>query len=780
MIIAKISWQNLRQTPARTLLTILAMGIAATLAVASLVGLRSAQSSLFTYQVAQTQAIVRFSDLSQDQLHRLIKEPLLIHQRRYVTTTLHHGKDAVPAVTVTPAVLRKLGPALLSGGRLPRTASEALVTDTLLPEGTALGDWLTLTQAGKPRRVRVVGVMNRYSPSYLDPSGIIQVRHTLPEGRDTLMADLATTRDAHNRVAGMAAKAGVGPTQYQLNDDALKVMGESDKAKTRLIIVGTVAGVLAVISIAALLLIYTSINLTVRAYRTRYGLLRSLGTTPKQLRRIVLSEALMLLVPAMILGLGFGVGGMAVTLGWLNRLFADNDFAFALRLTVDWLPLVVAAGFMTAVTLIAAARPAWRASRVSPIAAIRALDASPRVSKRRLRPGFWLKRIKRPTLRLALRNYRRTDRKATMMVTLIATVALFVGLTGFTANFLRDYADLTGPDIIATAGGDRVAAAEKVLVRTGAVKQHFVAPHFGLEVRRGPLFLKGFDLSIYVVSKTLARKLKHPLPYLVDTKIQTENAQGKTVMRYTVPLDYAKPLVLRGQRNKRTVSVTPTLVPYNAQTPEALVVYEQGEAALMISQAQYATWRQKLGLSERDLQTTAAATLTNPNDHKRVAQALKANFAGITIIDAVATNQESYAMTTMMRVLMSGFVALLALVSLATIVNHTFADLMASRQSLAMMQSIGTTPNQLTAVKSLEYAFLLGQGLLYGGILGSAVSYGLTMLLFQGSSNAPAYIWPTQGLLVAATAIVAIWGGFVLATHRLLTHQNIDALIRRV
>ncbi|WP_262314784.1 FtsX-like permease family protein [Lacticaseibacillus parakribbianus] len=780
MIIAKISWQNLRQTPARTLLTILAMGVAATLAVASLVGLRSAQRSLFSYQRDQTQALIGFSDLTEKQRRSLTATNELVHQHQFVTTgTARLGKNKLPAVVVTPATMRQLGPALLSSGRLPRRATEALLADNWLGGHAKLGDWLTIRQNGQRRRIRVVGTMSPYNRSYLTTGGLLQQQSRLPAGRYGLLADLTATQNARARVAALATKAGVTASHYQLNDDALAVMGEANKRQTRLIIIGTVAGVLAVISVAALLLIYTSINLTVQAYRTRYGLLRSLGTTPKQLRHIVLSEALMLLAPALLLGFGFGIGGMAVTLGWLNRLFVHSDFAFALHLTVDWLPLTVAAVFMAAVTLIAAARPAWRASRVSPIAAIRAQAASPKVSKRRLRPGFWLRHVEQPTLRLALRNYRRTDRKATMMVTLVVTVALFVGLTGFSANFLRDYGTTDGADITATTGGNQLQAMSRTLQATGAVEQQLVAQHLGLDVKQGPLFLKGFDLSIYAVDATLARQLGHPLPLLVNTRVQTEDSKGRTVMTPTVPAGYHRPLTLRDPVSKKSVTVSPTIVPHRANTPEALVVDSNGEVGLFISRAQFKHWQQKLGLKTTNVTTVAAVKLRDANTHKQVAAAVKARVSGVNVIDAVAADQESYAITTMMRVLMSGFVALLALVSLATIANHTFADLMASRQSLAMMQSIGTTPGQLTAVKSLEYAFLMGQGLLYGGTLGAGVSYGLCMLLWQGTPDHPGYLWPTFGLATAAITIGLIWLAFVWATRRLLTHQDIDALIRR-
>ena len=70
---------------------------------------------------------------------------------------------------------------------------------------------------------------------------------------------------------------------------ALERAGESRDVKLRVMFALLVVVILSVIGFVSLALIYTSINLSVRSQTQRYGLLRSIGATPKQLRRLVYS-----------------------------------------------------------------------------------------------------------------------------------------------------------------------------------------------------------------------------------------------------------------------------------------------------------------------------------------------------------------------------------------------------------------------------------------------------------------------------------------------------------
>jgi putative ABC transport system permease protein len=122
--------------------------------------------------------------------------------------------------------------------------------------------------------------------------------------------------------------------------------------------------------------IFNSLSITVAQRTKEFGLLRMVGASRRQVRRGVLLEALT--VGLLASGAGIGVG-VALAAG-LNALFT----AVGLELPADGLTLatrtiVVALAVGTLTTLLAAAIPARRATKIAPVAALRDASAAPKV-----------------------------------------------------------------------------------------------------------------------------------------------------------------------------------------------------------------------------------------------------------------------------------------------------------------------------------------------------------------------------------------------------------------
>jgi putative ABC transport system permease protein len=137
--------------------------------------------------------------------------------------------------------------------------------------------------------------------------------------------------------------------------------------------------VLVVFGLVAILVgaftIFNTLSITVAQRSREFGLLRMVGATRRQILGSVLLEALVIGVLASLLGLAAGFG---VAKG-LNAVFASMDLAlpeagivFAARTVV--VSLLVG----TLVTVVAGLVPAWRATRVAPVEALRASDPGAR------------------------------------------------------------------------------------------------------------------------------------------------------------------------------------------------------------------------------------------------------------------------------------------------------------------------------------------------------------------------------------------------------------------
>lgn len=786
-ILTKLGWRQLRVERGRTLLTIAAMTLAATLAVATLVGLRSLQDSMYQYQLSSTGGMaVAFPATNAQTVAKLSASPLLTQTQQYAdegAVRVDHTKTnditgTIHLTAVTPASKPALQN-MLASGRLPQAADEVLLADVLVTAQRKLGSTIQVKSAGHTHQYRVVGTTNVYAGSFIPTGGVLRITPQLPGRRITLLAALKNPATGKADMVRLTKAHDLPVSQLRLANQALKVMWGAGDTKARTTQITIVVVMLAVIGVVALIMIYTSINLAVQARRQRYGLLRTIGTTPQQIRLLVVQEALLLVLPALLLGGVIGIGGLALALQWMNRVLAGNELPLVLYLHVDWLPLVGAALFMVLVTLLAAARPARRASRVTPIEAIRALNPSPRLTARKLRPTWLIRHLHQPMLKLGAIFDRRDSRRGTMLVLLTVTVALFIGLTSFVGNFWRVFESPASADVIATlpGQGDQTKQLKKTLAKVTGIKRQLIVRATSVMIKNGKE--TGNDLTLYVVPEAQLARDFGGQPTVLNTKVFYETAKGRQYYDWQIdPKANRKLHLVNGFEAKKAGQwITPQYMALSKAPGFKGMLYPDGLAGLVISQNQFHQWTGKLGMKDADLISEVAVKLSQKSQHTAVIKALRSQFGRAQIADTVADNQQSEAIITVVRLTAWAFIALLALVCLATVINHTFANLSASRRSLAMLQSIGTTPKQVLTMQQGQYSLLLVQGWLLGSLLGIGLSALLFRVMAGAYSNAH-FVWPGVQILVALAALVIVWLGFGLATWRMLNHQNIEELVR--
>lgn len=166
--------------------------------------------------------------------------------------------------------------------------------------GVARGDRLTLRFEGRPAALTVVAV-------YPDPSAM---------GSDLLLVDIATAQaitvqpqhlshidlalDADSR-NWIAQRLPASVHLLEAKEQAAGIAGMSAAFELNL----TAMSLLALL--VGMFLIFNAINFAVVQRRTLLGRLRALGVTPREIRRLILAEALILAIVGTVLGIGLGV-----------------------------------------------------------------------------------------------------------------------------------------------------------------------------------------------------------------------------------------------------------------------------------------------------------------------------------------------------------------------------------------------------------------------------------------------------------------------------------------
>ncbi|AEB07194.1 protein of unknown function DUF214 [Coriobacterium glomerans PW2] len=231
---------------------------------------------------------------------------------------------------------------------------------------------------------------------------------------------------------------------------------------TRLLIAAAL--LCAIVMVASSVFIFTSLAISVSERTKQFALLASLGASKRQLRRVVLAEALALTLIGVPVGVALGLLGakMALSAGkaGMSVLFQAelNGASFSIQ--------PVAIGLAALASLIAvalgAALPAWRACRVSPVDAVRGVRVrrKRRSARRgRVRGQAAVSRCDRVRLRiggvpglLAQRNRRRTGshaRVATAALTVsVAVLVVSAWLSSFMNDVLRASSRTRDGDIV--------------------------------------------------------------------------------------------------------------------------------------------------------------------------------------------------------------------------------------------------------------------------------------------------------------------------------------------
>ncbi|MER6515266.1 MULTISPECIES: ABC transporter permease [unclassified Streptomyces] len=251
----------------------------------------------------------------------------------------------------------------LATGRAPTRPGEVAL-------GTAGPDRIRLDTPAGPREFRVVGRADRPGAWFSDTEARALSGH--PDALDAIVL-----LDADPRADTPAVRAAVGNRAQVLTGTARVMDPRLEGAKALLSGLGGSFG-----GVATLVAVFTAagtVALSVGQRSREFALLRAIGATPRQIRRTVATEALLIAPVAGALGC---VPGIALASWWFGQLQGKGAIPDAVELSVSWIPLLSAIGIGLATALLAGWAAARRPARIRPGQALAAAAVE------RLRPGW--------------------------------------------------------------------------------------------------------------------------------------------------------------------------------------------------------------------------------------------------------------------------------------------------------------------------------------------------------------------------------------------------------
>jgi len=331
------------------------------------------------------------------------------------------------------------GTRLLSG-RAPKGDGEAVLDgETASKHNFKVGDQITVILDAGKRPFTIVGLIGQGSQRGFAGATIV--------GFDPAVAPTLLNTNGTYDTVDIGAVKGVSPAtvlervKAKLSGNLEAVTGDTVR-KENTDAVGKITGILGKGLLGfAVVALFVSTFVIANTFRIIIGqrirelaLLRAVGANASQIRRMVIAESLGVGALASVLGIGFGAllaKGIIALFNAIGAGFPDSATIIKPR------TIIAALAVGIVVTLLSSIVPAWRASRIPPVAAMRPeVGFGALASGRRVVLGAIVTLVGIALLALGLFVHH-DSAAGTLLPSAVGAIALFLGVASLSATVAR-------------------------------------------------------------------------------------------------------------------------------------------------------------------------------------------------------------------------------------------------------------------------------------------------------------------------------------------------------
>lgn len=228
-----------------------------------------------------------------------------------------------------------------------------------------------------------------------------------------------------------------GDRVYEQTDEngwLLQSLGHYPNIKTQIGMYSMFLVILLAISMFCVMTIKNAFEISLSERKKYFGTLRSIGTSKKQIFKIILFETALLSIVSIPIGLLFGYGFTYLLVNIVNNMMGEIN-TFDYEIIVYPIYMILAFIFILITIIYSAIKPAKKSSEISPIEVIRENRTYYYEKSKENYP--FIKRIFGIEGELAYKTIKRNGIKSSVIVnSLVVSIILFITLSAF-VNFLR-------------------------------------------------------------------------------------------------------------------------------------------------------------------------------------------------------------------------------------------------------------------------------------------------------------------------------------------------------
>ena len=467
-ILNKLTQKHLTMNKKRTIVTIVGIILSTALMVG--IGLL-----LSTFRESMIQEVImergdynaRIDDISKSNLAIIDNNS---NVKSYITRN-YLGYDRIPTdETISYFKLFSVDDAYMSHltlieGRLPKNSQEVVIPKYLYEqysETLKIGNTLNLSIGDryyegkqvpdnapyyegeyinnpKEYKLTIVGVIER---DYYEDSEIGCFIYTtgLTSDKMDVFITYKKVNKTYENTESIAKSLGIfqGDEYYdrvEYNTSLLALHGTSNYSNFINSMTGMLIIMLSLVSIACVIVIYNSFAISVMERKKQFGLFSSIGATKRQIKSTVLYEAMIVSLIGIPLGILSAYLGIYVVVLIMNNLL-KGMFSVGFHLSTYPLFIIIPIIFMIITIFVSASIPAKRASKISPIEAIR-LNDDIKIKSKKVKSPKIIRKLFGIEGDIAYKNMRRNKKKYRItVVSLFISIVLFISFSGYMTYFL--------------------------------------------------------------------------------------------------------------------------------------------------------------------------------------------------------------------------------------------------------------------------------------------------------------------------------------------------------
>ena len=471
-ILNRLTIKNLRLNKKRTIVTIIGI----ILSTALMVGIGLLFSSFQDLMIRDTIGYsgkyeANYSDVDLDKLNNIKdKDFTYFYEKPIGFSKIESSNEYKPYMYITSVNKEYFDELKLIEGSFPKNENEAVISNHVITNGGLnykVGDIVTfkygkrniegngtlansefvdgefLTNEGT-HTYKIVGIVER--SNFENYSACGYTAFTLDVNNDKGSVNLYVMFNKNKKIIKQSeelAKRLNYDNDINYNSTLLALYGESTYGNVMTTMVSMMMIMLALVSIGCIIVIYNSFAISVMERKKEFGLLSSIGATKRQLSHTVFFEAVFVGVIGIILGILGAYIGIGCVVLVINNLIGDM-LEYKLYLVTNPLFIIIPVIFMIIVIGASAFIPSRRASKVSPIEAIRQNDDI-KINKKKIRTSKLINKLFGIEGEIALKNIKRNKKKYRVtIVSLFISIVLFISFSSYMNYTLNTASSVMG------------------------------------------------------------------------------------------------------------------------------------------------------------------------------------------------------------------------------------------------------------------------------------------------------------------------------------------------